>query len=119
KGWRTVAAKMIGRYWLDRSTRKVSHRDRRFTQGAALMGSIYKQCFDRGVELRLETKLEDLIVEGGKVTGVELSNFGRRYVVNARHGVVLAAGGFEWNQELRDKFYPIPGLTRHSSTPED
>lgn len=120
KGWRSVAAKMIGRYWLDRSTRKVSHRDKRFTQGAALMGATYEQVFKRGVELRLETGLDRLLVdEGGRVTGVEVSNFGRKYQVEARHGVVLAAGGFEWNQELRDRFYPVPGLTRHSSTPED
>ncbi|MET0364719.1 MAG: FAD-dependent oxidoreductase, partial [Sphingobium sp.] len=45
KGWRTTAAKMISRYWLDRSTRRVSSRDRRFTQGAALMGAVYKQVF--------------------------------------------------------------------------
>ncbi|MBW8785381.1 MAG: FAD-dependent oxidoreductase [Novosphingobium sp.] len=120
KGWRLTVAKMIARYWRDRSTRNVSHRDRRFTQGAALMGAVYKQVFDRGVELRLETKLEDLAVDGaGRVTGIEVSNFGRKYTIGARHGVVLAAGGFEWNQELRDRFYPVPGLTRHSSTPED
>ncbi|MCJ2177616.1 FAD-dependent oxidoreductase [Novosphingobium sp. 2580] len=120
KGWRGTAAKIIGRYWLDRSTRKVSHRDRRFTQGAALMGATYEQVFKRGGELRLETKLERLLVdEGGQVTGVEVSKFGRKYEIGARYGVVLAAGGFEWNQELRDRFYPIPGLTRHSSTPED
>ena len=120
KGWRTVAAKVIGRYWKDRSTRKISHRDRRFTQGAALMGATYEQIFKRGVELRMETKLEQLLVDdGGRVTGIEVSNFGRKYQVMARHGVILAAGGFEWNQELRDRFYPVPGLTRHSSTPED
>jgi 3-oxosteroid 1-dehydrogenase len=33
--------------------------------------------------------------------------------------VVLACGGFEWNQELRDRYFPIPTLTRHTSTPED
>jgi len=120
KGWRTVAAKMIARYWSDRSTRKVSHRDRRFTQGAALMGSVYHEAFKRGVELRLETALEELVVDdSGRVTGLVASNFGRRYSINANHGIVLAAGGFEWNQELRDRFYPVPGLTRHSSTPED
>lgn len=120
KGWRMVAGKMIGRYWIDRSTRKVSHRDKRFTQGAALMGATYEQVFARGVDLRLETALEGLTVdEGGRVTGIEVSNFGRKYRIEARHGVVLAAGGFEWNQALRDRFYPVPGLTRHSSTPED
>jgi 3-oxosteroid 1-dehydrogenase len=118
-GWVRTFLNMAWRYWSDRSTRKISGRDRRFTQGAALMGHVYKQVFARKVPLRLETKLEDLIVESGKVTGVTVSNFGRRYDIKAARGVILAAGGFEWNQELRDRFYPVPGLTRHSSTPED
>ena len=33
--------------------------------------------------------------------------------------MVLCAGGFEWNQELRDRFFEVPGLTRYSSSPED
>ena len=120
KGWRMTAAKMITRYWADFSTRRVSHRDRRFTQGAALMGATYKAVFAKGAELRMETRLEELNVDkGGQVTGVTVSTLGRKYTINARHGVVLASGGFEWNQELRDRFYPVPGLTRHSSTPED
>ncbi|MFA7588633.1 MAG: FAD-dependent oxidoreductase [Novosphingobium sp.] len=120
KGWRGVAAKMIARYWGDRSTRRVSHRDRRFTQGAALMGAMYEQAFARGVELRTETALESLQVDtDGRVTDVEVSQFGRKYAIKARHGVVLAAGGFEWNQALRDRFFPVPGVVRHSSTPED
>lgn len=120
RGWQFTAAKMIARYWTDFSTRRLSQRDRRFTQGAALIGAVYKQVFARGVELRMETALKDLAVDtSGRVTGVTVDNLGREYVINARHGIVLAAGGFEWNQELRDRFYPVPGLTRHSSTPED
>ena len=119
KGWRKVAANVIRRYWMDRGTRKVSHRDRRFTQGAALLGATYEQVFKKGVQLRMETRLERMITDAsGVVTGVEVSSFGRHYTINARHGVVLAAGGFEWNQELRDRFYPAPGLINHSSTPE-
>ena len=120
KGWKRTVANIYRRYYLDRETRKVSHRDRRFTQGAGLMGALYEKAFARGVQLRMETKLEELIVDdGGSVIGVMVSNIGRRYDIAAKHGVVLAAGGFEWNQELRDRFYPVPGLTRHSSTPED
>ena len=120
KGWRGVAAKVITRYWADRSTRALSKRDRRFVQGAALMGRVYQQVFKRGVELRLETAMEELVVDkSGKVTGITVSKFGKTSKINARHGVVLAAGGFEWNQELRDRFFPFPGLAQlQSSTPE-
>jgi len=120
KGWKRAVANILRRYWLDRDTRRVSHRDRRFTQGAALMGEIYEKVFAKGAQLRTETQLEELLVDkAGRVTGIEVSNYGRRYALGARHGVMLAAGGFEWNQALRDRFYPVPGLTRHSSTPED
>jgi 3-oxosteroid 1-dehydrogenase len=119
KGWILTFLKMVWTYWSDVSTRLLTRRDRRFTQGAALMGHLYKRVFDRGIEVRLETRLDELILSEGEVSGVRVSHFGRRYGIGARHGVVLAAGGFEWNQELRDRFFPVPGLTRHSSTPED
>ncbi|MBV1917262.1 MAG: FAD-binding protein, partial [Sphingomonadaceae bacterium] len=120
KGWRRTVVNIFRRYWLDPQTRRLSHRDRRFTQGAGLMGALYEQAFSRGVEMRMETKLEELLVApDGTVTGIRASNYGRNHTIAARHGVVLAAGGFEWNQELRERFYPVPGITRHSSTPED
>lgn len=119
QGWIVTFLKMLWRYWSDFSTRGLSSRDRRFTMGAALMGWLYKHVFARGVEVRLETRLDDLVLRDGKVTGVKVSHFGRGYEIHARHGVVLCAGGFEWNQELRERYFPVPGLTRHSSTPED
>ncbi|MEY2927008.1 MAG: hypothetical protein RL367_1485 [Pseudomonadota bacterium] len=120
KAWRKTAFNIIRRYHMDRATRRISHRDRRFTQGAALMGHTYKQVFARGVELRMETALDEILIDkAGSVTGVTVSNLGSKYTVKARHGVILAAGGFEWNQQLRERFYPVPGMARHSSTPED
>lgn len=118
-GWIKTFLKMAWRYWSDLSTRLLGGRDRRFTMGGALMGHLFKQVFDRGVEVRLETKLEELILTGGEVTGVTVSNFGRRYEIKAKYGVVLSAGGFEWNQELRDRYLKVPGFTRYSSSPED
>ena len=119
KGWRGVLLKILWRYWTDFGTRGISRRDRRFTSGAALMGQIYKRIFERGIEVRLETKLSELLLADGKVSGVRVTSYGRSYDIAARHGVVISAGGFEWNQELRDRFFPVPGLTRHSSSPED
>jgi 3-oxosteroid 1-dehydrogenase len=119
KGWRRVLMKILWHYWTDFGTRRISPRDRRFTSGAALMGQIYKRIFERGIEVRLETKLSELLLADGKVNGVRVNSYGRSYDITARQGVVLCAGGFEWNQELRDRFFPVPGLTRHSSSPED
>ena len=119
KGWIQAFLKILWRYWSDLGTRALTKRDRRFTNGTALMGPLYKRIFAHGVEVRLETRLEELVLEQGEVAGVTVSSFGRRYTIRARHGVVLCAGGFEWNQELRDRFLPVPGLTRHSSSPED
>jgi 3-oxosteroid 1-dehydrogenase len=119
KGWVMAFLKILWRYWSDLSTRVLTRRDRRFTNGTALMGPIFKRIFSHGVEVRLETRLDELVVSNGEVSGVKVSNFGRGYEIHARRGVVLCAGGFEWNQELRERFLPVPGLTRHSSTPED
>jgi len=119
KGWIRTFLKMAWRYWSDFSTRALTKRDRRFTMGAALLGNVYKQVFKRNIEVRLETKLDELVLADGRVTAVKVSHFGRQYEIKAKQGVVLCAGGFEWNQELRDRFFPVPGLTRHSSTPED
>jgi 3-oxosteroid 1-dehydrogenase len=119
KGWKTNVVRIIINYWRDLATRKFTARDRRFTIGAALMGQMYQRIFARGIEVRLDTKLEELLQANGEITGVKVSNFGRKYEIAARHGVVVASGGFEWNQELRDRFFPIPTLTRFTSTPED
>jgi 3-oxosteroid 1-dehydrogenase len=119
RGWRFVLLRIFWRYWSDLSTRGLTRRDRRLTSGAALMGQIYQRIFKRDIEVRLETQLTELVLAGDAVAGVEVSNFGRTYQITARHGVVLAAGGFEWNQALRERFLQVPGLTRHSSSPED
>jgi len=119
QGWVRAFLKILWRYWTDIGTRLQTRRDRRFTTGSALMGPIYKHIFARGVEMRLDTRLDALVLSNGEVSGVKVSHFGRGYEIHARCGVVLCAGGFEWNQELRDRFLPVPGLTRHSSSPED
>lgn len=116
-GWRATIAAILGRYWTDIGTRRLTRRDRRFTMGNALIGRLYEQIFKRGVGVRFDTNLEELLMEGGRVTGVRVSRLGRAYDIFARRGVVVCAGGFEWNQELRDRYFTVPGHVSHSSTP--
>lgn len=118
KGWKKMLLNVVSRYHLDRKTRKLTKRDKWFTSGTALIGPLLEQLLARKVEIRLETKLEKLNVTDGKVSGVTVSHFGTQYDIAARQGVVICAGGFEWNQELRDRFYPIKTSIWWGSTPQ-
>lgn len=118
KGWKKMLMRVIGRYWADRGTRKVTKRDRWFTSGNALIGPLLESLGAKQVEIRLETRLEKLITTDDRVTGVRVSHFGSEYDIEARHGVVICAGGFEWSQELRDRFYPIKTSIWWGSTPQ-
>lgn len=56
--------------------------------------------------LKLNTALQSLVVEDGRVVGVDALSEGRQVRFRARHGVILAAGGFERDRELREKHQP-------------
>lgn len=68
------------------------------------------------VNLYRNTALEELVVEDGAVVGAVVSHEGERRVIRARKGVVLAAGGFDRNDEMREK-YGVPGAARDSMGP--
>jgi succinate dehydrogenase/fumarate reductase flavoprotein subunit len=70
-------------------------------KGAALIARLFKGLLERGVEARLETPAQELVIdESGDVVGVVARREGHPWRVGARRGVVLACGGFEWNPEL-------------------
>lgn len=79
--------------------------------GRALIGRALSAFLETGNgELRLNTALESLVVEDGRVVGVEAVSEGERVRIRAGRGVLLAAGGFERNRELREKHQsPLTG----------
>ena len=66
---------------------------------------------DLGVEMILDCKAEELIVdENGRVTGVLASKSdGSKVTLNASKGVILATGGFAANKEMRKEYNPNLG----------
>lgn len=118
KGWTRMFARVILRYWADRSTRRITRRDRLYVSGGALIGPLLERLDASGVEIRLETALEQLVTRDGRVTGIVANHLGRRQELTARRAVILCAGGFEWNQQLRDRFYPVKTSIWWSSTPQ-
>jgi len=72
--------------------------------GPALVGALFKGLLDRGVEVRTSSPARHLVVGEGEVLGVQAEHDGRREVIGARRGVVLASGGFEWNAAMVKAF---------------
>ncbi len=62
-----------------------------------------------GAELWLNAPLEDLVLDGDRVVGVRITRDGTPLTVGARHGVMLAAGGFDHNTDWRRQHHGIDG----------
>jgi 3-oxosteroid 1-dehydrogenase len=75
-----------------------------FTNGMSLMGQLTKIAVDAGIPLWLDTAVEELVVEEGRVVGVRAIRNGVPVVVRGSRGVLLSAGGFERNAEMRMKY---------------
>jgi 3-oxosteroid 1-dehydrogenase len=74
------------------------------TNGASLIGQLLEIALARGIPVWTEAPLEDLIVEDGRVAGVRTLQSGRSVTVEARRGVLIAAGGFAHNPEMRAQY---------------
>lgn len=82
-------------------------REEVFSGGRALVARALKGLLASGNgTLRLGTALDRLVVEGGRVVGIVAVSDGAEQEFRATKGVVLAAGGFEYDRELREEHQP-------------
>ena len=107
KGWFKHLVVNMAKYWLDWPFRFTSRKDRRLTLGNALTGGLRHALNDAAVPLWLSTPLDQLVREGDRVTGAIVKKDGRPFRIGVRKGVVLAAGGFDKNQAMRDGNAPL------------
>jgi 3-oxosteroid 1-dehydrogenase len=73
------------------------------TNGASLIGQLVKVLMVLAGEppIWTGTPMEDLVVEDGRVVGVRVEKDGQPMAIEARRGVLLAAGGFGHNADMR------------------
>jgi len=85
--------------------------------GLGLVGALVRACLDRGVEIHLSSPAKHLFTSDGTVTGVRVEHDGVARDVAAQ-AVVLATGGFEWNEELCRTFLRGP-MTAPAGSPDN
>lgn len=116
-GWLWLTLKLMGRYFLDLPWRFRTKRDRRAALGQSLVGQLRHALQKAGVPVWLDTGLQSLTDSDGRITGVTAEHNGQTLHIGARRGVVLASGGFEANQAMREQYLPQPTDTSWSVSP--
>ena len=105
--WKSVVAA-----W--RVSSNVVRRRHMATGGRALVARLRMALKDAGIELWLETPMTALVVEDGRVVGIEVTRDGRSQRIRGRRGVLLACGGFDHDPQLREAWLPEGGRENHS-----
>lgn len=100
-----ASKKIIGRIILRALGAKLTGK-RYVSAGAALQGRMLQAALKAGVELRTDSPVDELLIEDGRAAGVVTVRDGRPWRIGARLGVLINAGGFARNQEMRDRYQP-------------
>ncbi len=85
-------------------------------RGQSLVGRLLRGCLDRHIEPYTGYRATELVTSAGKISGVRFETAQGPAHIEARRGVILATGGFEWNRSLVSAFLRGP-LQAAVSTP--
>jgi succinate dehydrogenase/fumarate reductase flavoprotein subunit len=97
------ATGLVARHAMDRLRYP---RGTRLIMGNALVARLLTSLRRHNIPVRFETRLTELLLEDGRVTGATVTDPKGPRAIRARKGVVLATGGISWNSELRSRLFP-------------
>jgi 3-oxosteroid 1-dehydrogenase len=102
------ATRFILSYFLNPLRCLAKKEDSRLTLGSSLAARLRMSLSDRDIPLWLNTAGKKLILENGRVIGIEAIKDGKTISIQAKKGVIFAAGGFERNRAMREKYQRHP-----------
>ncbi|KAF2092959.1 fumarate reductase/succinate dehydrogenase flavo protein domain-containing protein [Rhizodiscina lignyota] len=91
------------------------------TIGVSMTGQLLYLCLQNDIPIWTDSPMKELVVQDGRVTGAVIQKQGgEEIVIDAPKGVLLAAGGFSRNSEMRKRFQ-APGISAEwtSASPTD
>ncbi len=107
---------LLGRHAKDRLRHA---RGTRLVMGNALVARLLCSLRQRRVPVWLRAEVHELLLQDGRVDGVRVQHDGGTHRIRARHGVILASGGFNRHPRLRQELLPsapthTPGAPGHT-----
>jgi 3-oxosteroid 1-dehydrogenase len=103
-GMRMIMAKLTGKRWV--------------TAGGALQGRMLQASLAAGTDIRTGSAVSSFVTDAnGAVKGVVTQREGKPWRIGANLGVLVNAGGFSHNQEMRDKYQPGTSAKWTAATP--
>ena len=116
KGWQKIFLRLAWDYYRDIPwLLKRKGYSRRTTGGAAGIIRLFLSLRDRQIPLWLNTAFKELIMDDGRIIGAVIEKDGKLLNIKTKDGVLLAAGGFEYNQKMREQYLPSPTNTAWSA----
>lgn len=111
------ATKRVLRHFLDLIFRK---RSTQIVNGNALVARLLKSAFDYKVKLLANHAMTELVEENGRVIGALFKTPAGIVKIIAKHGVVLATGGFPHDEKRKQALFKhvSEGTPHHSAAPE-
>jgi 3-oxosteroid 1-dehydrogenase len=84
--------------------------------GAAIQAWMLYTATKAGIDIRTEYPVTNLVYEDGRVTGVVTHHGGKELRIGANKGVLINAGGFARNAEMRKAYGPQPSFTEWTAS---
>jgi len=112
RAWSTPGGFARGAQFVFRTIASLASGKKTLGLGGALAGSFAHAILVKArVPLLLSTPATGLVTEDGRVVGVRVQGPQGEKVLRGRRGVMLGSGGFEFNQEWRQKYQGVTGYS--------